>query len=216
MGKDFTKDGYFVLPETGSGPGVIVLHAWWGLNPFIKSFCERLAQQGFVVFAPDLYQGSVAQTIEDAKLLRAKLKQQQAHQDLLKILSDFSELEQIEGASVGLIGFSLGARFALELSVGEHSPVRSVVTFYGNSQIDYSASKAAYLCHFAENDPYVALSGVKKLEKKMKAAQRSYTSYIYPGTTHWFFEEDRTDSFDAYAAQIAWERTLEFLKEKLK
>jgi carboxymethylenebutenolidase len=213
--KEFMQNGYFILPEAGSGPGVMVLHAWWGLNPFMKSLCDRLAQQGYVVFAPDLYQGKVAQTIDEAKKLRSALKQQQVHQDLLNGLSEFSGLEMVKDKGVGLIGFSLGARFALELSVEEDSPVRAVVTFYGNSQNDYAASKAAYLCHFAESDPYVAQSGIKKLEKNMKAAQRPLTHYVYPDTTHWFFEEDRPDAFHADAAQLAWGRTLEFLHQHL-
>lgn len=77
------KNGYLALPKSGHGPGIMILHAWWGLNPFLKDFCERLAMEGFVVFAPDLYQGKVATTIEEARLLRSKLKQQKAHLDLL-------------------------------------------------------------------------------------------------------------------------------------
>jgi carboxymethylenebutenolidase len=61
--------GFLALPPTGKGPGVLVLHAWWGLNDTIKTFCTRLAEAGFVAFAPDLYHGQVADTMADAETL---------------------------------------------------------------------------------------------------------------------------------------------------
>jgi carboxymethylenebutenolidase len=66
-------EGYLTLPPTGEGPGVLVLHAWWGLNDTIKAFCNRLAANGFVTFAPDLYHGQVADTIPDAERLGSAL-----------------------------------------------------------------------------------------------------------------------------------------------
>ncbi len=72
-------DGYLALQEANAGPGVLVLHAWWGLNGFFKNLCQRLAREGFVAFAPDLYHGQTATTVEDAKRLRSRLNQKQAH-----------------------------------------------------------------------------------------------------------------------------------------
>lgn len=208
--------GYLALPKSGRGAGILALHAWWGLNPFFKDFCDCLAKEGFVTFAPDLYQGKIATTIDDAKLLRSKLKQQKAYLDLLRVVDYLHSLETVTSKTIGVIGFSLGARFALELSTEGTKRIDPVVTFYGTSHVDYSSSQANYLGHFAEQDEWVAISGVKKLEKTLRAANRPVTFHIYEGTAHWFFEKDRKNAYNAQAAQLAWKRTVDFLKLHLK
>ena len=116
------------------------------------------------------------------------------------------------GTGLALIGFSLGAYFAMELATAHPEHIQSVVTFYGSKPGDYSASKASFLAHFAEKDPYESESGIKALEKALRAANRPFTFYHYPGTGHWFFEPDRVDVYNREAAELAWRRTLEFLK----
>jgi carboxymethylenebutenolidase len=208
--------GYLSLPKSGKGAGILVLHAWWGLNPFFKDFCDCLANEGYVTFAPDLYQGKVATTIEEAKRLRSKMKQQKAYLDLLGVIDYLHSLEAVTSKTIGIIGFSLGARFALELSTERTKRIDPVVTFYGTSNVDYSSSQANYLGHFAEKDEWVAISGVKKLEKILRAANRPVTFHVYEGTTHWFFEKDRKEAYNAQSAQLAWKRTVDFLELHLK
>ena len=208
--------GHLELPSTGEAPGVLVLHAWWGLNPFFRDLCKRLAEQGFIAFAPDLYHGKVASSIDEATQLRSKLKQKIAFDEILAAAEYLSGLDGVMKKTIGVIGFSLGARFALELSVAKPEFVRAVVTFYGNCGLDYSPARAAYLGHFAETDEWVSASGVKKLEKSLRTAGRPVTFHTYPGTGHWFFESDRSDAYNALASQLAWERTVEFLKTQLE
>ena len=210
------QQGCLELPATGKGPGVLVLHAWWGLNPFFRDLCKRLAAEGFAAFAPDLYHGKTAQTIDEATQLRSKLKQKIAFDEILAAAEYLSGLEVVTNKSIGVIGFSLGARFALELSVAKPEIIRAVVTFYGNCGLIYSPARAAYLGHFAETDEWVSASGVKKLEKSLRKAGRPVTFHTYPGTGHWFFENDRSNAYNALAAQLAWERTVEFLKTQLE
>jgi carboxymethylenebutenolidase len=210
---DLPTDSYLELPVSGKGTGVLVLHAWWGLNPFFRDLCQRLAQNGFVAFAPDLYHGKTASTIDEAKRLRSKLNQQKALSEIIRATETLSAHEALTGKSIAVIGFSIGARFALELSVAKPEFIRAVVAFYGASGLDYAPSQAAYLGHFAESDPWLAASGVKKLEKSLRAAGRPATLHIYPGTSHWFFENDRPEAFAPEAAQLAWERTLKFLQK---
>lgn len=202
----------FEFPTSGKGPGVLVLHAWWGLNPFFRDLCKRLADEGFVAFAPDLYHGQTAQTVDEATALRSKLKQKAAFEEIITAAETLSSMEAVTDKTISVIGFSLGARFALELSVAKPELIHKVVAFYGNSGLDYSTAKAAYLGHFAEIDPYVSASGVRKLEKSLRAAGRPFALHTYPDTGHWFFESDRSDAYNAPAAQLAWERTLEFLR----
>lgn len=207
-------DGYWAKSKSGHGPTLLVLPAWWGLNSYFKVLCDRLAGEGFTAFAPDLYQGKIASTVEEAKTLRSRLNQKQACANLLRTVD---ELYQPGGISkpIGVLGFSMGARFALELSAEKTKEISAVVSFYGASNVDYASSNAAYLGHFAEKDEWLAASGVKKLERTLKTAGRPVSFYTYPGTGHWFFEADRPDAYAESSAQLAWERTLDFLHHHL-
>ena len=206
---------YVALPESGKGPGVIILHAWWGLNNFIKELCQRLAQEGFVAAAPDLYHGEIATIIPEAEKLRSKMKREQVSADILAAVEQIRQSPALVSQNLGVIGFSLGAYWALWLSLEKPDWIKAVTVFYGNRNADYSPAQAAYLGHFAEVDDYVAASGVKKLEKGLKAAHRPVTFYAYPGTGHWFFESDRPDAYNAKAAQLAWSRTVDFMQAQL-
>jgi carboxymethylenebutenolidase len=203
------------LPPGGGGPGILVLHAWWGLNDFMRQFCQQLASEGFVVLAPDLYHGKTAATIDEADELSSTLKQKQVCAEITSAAQRLSALEQVTRREIGLVGFSLGAFWALWLSVEQPSLVRATAVFYGARDLDYSPSQSAYLGHFAETDPYEAASSVKKLEKDLKRANRPAAIYTYPATGHWFFESDRPDAYDPQAAALAWQRTLAFFKEQL-
>lgn len=192
-----------------------MLHAWWGLNDFFHDLCERLAGSGFVAFAPDLYHGRIAATIEEAERLRDELKPRQARADTLAALDYLRGLEAAAGPTLGVIGFSLGVYFALGLSRERPEDVRALVAFYGTRSGSYASARAAYLGHFAENDEWEPASGVQRLEKRLRADGRPATFYTYPGTSHWFFEKDRADAYDAQAAELAWQRTVAFLRETL-
>jgi carboxymethylenebutenolidase len=207
-------DGYLAMPAAGKGSPVMVLHAWWGLNDTIKSFCNRLAEAGFVVFAPDLYHGKVTSQISEAETLGGALdaRVEQARAELADAIAFLKERAGTGDAGIAVIGFSLGAYYALNLSVTHPDSVHSVVLFYGTGPADFSTSKAAYLGHFAANDEFEPPSNVNELEEDMKRAGRTVTFYTYPDTGHWFFEPDRSDVYNQAAANLAWERTLAFLK----
>jgi carboxymethylenebutenolidase len=206
-------DGYLAIPSTGKGSAVLVLHAWWGLNDTIKAVCARLAEAGFVAFAPDLYHGKVADTIAGAETLANELdtNQTKAKADLADAVMFLSERAGQADRGLAVIGFSLGAYYALDLSVTDPEHIRSVVIFYGTGPGDYSLSKAAYLGHFAETDDFEPQSDVDKLEAALQRAGRPVNFYRYPGTGHWFFEPDRLQAFNQAAASLAWDRTLTFL-----
>jgi len=199
-------EGFLAVPPTREGPGVLVLHAWWGLNDTIRSLCKQLADTGFVAFAPDLYHGSVARTVAEAEALSRAVDVERAKRDVADAVACLG------GRGRAVVGLSFGAYFALELSVTDPERIRSVVVFYGTRPGDYSRSKAAYLGHFAETDEYEPRSEVDALEAALRKAARPVTFHRYPGTGHWFFEPDRTEAFNRAAAKLAWERTLAFLK----
>jgi carboxymethylenebutenolidase len=205
-------EDYLAIPKTEISGRILVLHAWWGLNNTIRYYCDRLAKEGFVVYAPDLYHGKLTDQIETAEIYSNELSLEQARIDMdngLKLLENQTPHSE-DGITV--IGFSLGAFLALDLSNNRPNPINKVVVYYGTGPDDYSNSKAAYLGHFAELDVFEPQTNVDELESALKKSNRPYTFYQYPDTSHWFCEPDRVDAYKEEAATLAWARTLEFLR----
>jgi len=208
-----TANAYLASPKDG-GPSILVLHAWWGLKPFFKQVCDQLAEHGYIALAPDLYQGKVATTIDEAKTYHAEFEQDgselmgatvKAAQSYLSILC--------AGKPNGVMGFSMGAAWSMIVAANEPN-VSTIVLFYGAYAPDLSQMKAKVLGHFAEVDEWEPLDGVKAVEKDIQAAGLDVTFHIYPKVGHWFVESDRPE-YDPAAASLAWERTFEFLKKNL-
>ena len=213
------QNAYLAVPRSGKGPGVLVLHAWWGLNDFFRDLCDRLAGEGFVALAPDLYSGKLARTIDEAERIVAQFQEAQVVPPI--VLSAVEALRQratLTPQGLGTVGFSMGGFWALWLSQQKPDLIRAVTLFYATDggSGDYLKSKAAYLGHFAETDPYETAAGIKALEENLRGANRPTTFYTYPGTGHWFFEKDRPEAYQAHAAQLAWDRTLAFLHAQLE
>ena len=210
-----TMTAYLATPERGVGPGVLVLHAWWGLTDFFKNFCDRLAGEGFVVLAPDLYHGATAATIDQAEHLSSKLGRAQATKEVTAAADHLRSHPNVKGDRFAMVGFSLGAYWGSWLVENRPSDIAAAVLFYGKRPGDYSGTQASFLGHFAERDEFESLPSVRKVEKQMRAAGKQVTFHIYPGTGHWFFEADRPEEYHPAAAQLAWERTVAFLHAHL-
>lgn len=203
-------EAYLAAPKTG-GPGLLVLHAWWGLNSFFKELCDRLAEQGFTVLAPDLFQGQIAETIEAAEELM-KNSDDQAVSDAVMAAKD--HLLTLTKGKIGVMGFSFGAAWSLIAAAHDPDNVTATVLFYGVYEVDFGKVKSKILGHFGDRDEWEPLEGAKEMETAMKAAGLDVTLHIYPGVSHWFVETDRPE-YDPAAANLAWERTFAFLKENL-
>ena len=210
-------DGFLAVPKTGTAPGVLVLHAWWGLNDTFKAVCRRLAHAGYTAFAPDLYHGKVAHTIAEAEVLGNALDANH-RQAAAEVAQAARFLAERTGAGLAVIGFSLGGFYALQLAAAEPAAIRAVVLFYGTEGTmgsDFSPSRASYLGHFAENDPYETPANIALLEASLRRAGRPLKFHTYAGTSHWFFEPDRAEAYHPAAAKLAWRRTLAFLRATL-
>jgi carboxymethylenebutenolidase len=209
---------YLATPERGSGPGVLVLHAWWGLTEVFTGVCDRLAAAGFVALAPDLYaSGATTDSIAEAEQLVAAHDRapEKAKAIVHAAVDDLLASPAATGGKIGIVGYSMGAYWALHLSQARPDKISAVVVFYGTDDGEYDTARAAYLGHFAENDDFEPMAGVRALETTMRAAGREVTFHIYPGTGHWFVEPNRPDVYNAEAAALAWERTLAFLQAQL-
>src|SRR5256885_159677 len=210
-----TASGYLAVPVKGHGPSVLVLHAWWGLNDVFTDVCDRLATAGFFAFAPHPYRGATASTRDEAKNLMSKVDQEAAGRDILNGVRGLQIHPGVRGKRVGVVGFSMGAFWGLWLAQELPADVAAVVLFYGTGDGNYSQIKAAFLGHFAETDEFESSAAVRDLEKDLRTRVKDLTFYTYPGTTHWFFEKDRPDAYDASAAELAWQRTIGFLTTQL-
>ena len=202
--------GYLAIPAQSNAPAVIVLHAWWGLNPFFKSLCDRLASEGFVAFAPDLNSGRIAKTIDEAKQIMSESNSDRKQEVATAAIDFLRSRPQVRQEAVSLIGFSMGAAWALALASELPEDFRKVVLFYGVNDPDFSKIKAEIIGHFSDVDEWEPLDGIQAMESGMRAAGLHPTFHIYPGKSHWFFENDRPE-YDPEAAELAWRRTLEFL-----
>ena len=204
-------NAYLAAPDN-AGPGVLLLHAWWGLKPFFKETCDRLAEQGFTVLAPDLRDGQIAKTIEEAKALMEKSDGQLVGDT---VMAAKDHLRGLTNGKIGVVGFSMGGAWALITAAYKPEQIAAVVLFYGNEGIEYGKVTAKVMGHYSDNDEWEPNEYVENTFAEFKKAGVDATLHIYPGVAHWFVESDRPE-YDSASAQLAWERTFEFLKQNVK
>jgi carboxymethylenebutenolidase len=212
-----TSEGYLAVPETGIGPGVIVIQEWWGLVPHITSLADRFAEAGFVALAPDLYHGHHATEPDEAGKLMMGLAMDQAGKDMA------GAAEYLAGhgsEKVGAVGFCMGGSLAL-WSATLSDRIVATTGFYPpvpwermSPRWSNYASKAA-LIHCSEEDGTSAAPGIQTAKAGITEAGGTCKLYDYPGTSHAFFNDDRPEVYDADAAASAWARTLDFFRAKL-
>ncbi len=205
-------NGYLALPAQPNAPGVIVLHAWWGLNQIFKNLCDRLAAEGFVAFAPDLNEGRIAKTIDEAKEIMSSLDGKRKYEVAMAAVDFLRRRPDVQQSPFSLIGFSMGAAWSLVLASERPEDFHKAVLFYGAGEGDFTKVRAEILGHFSDTDEWEDINYVRSMESEMRQAGIKTTFHIYPQMPHWFFENDRPE-FNPQAAELAWTRTLEFLRK---
>lgn len=201
---------YFVSPPPGPGPGILLLHSWWGLTPFFRRLADRISDLGYTVLVPDLTDG---ETFDDADEARAHLGALDVDRLASLTLSSARLLREKTGdpgAPVGIVGFSMGASLGLWASVRLAEEIAGVVAFYGVQSIDFAGATARYQVHLAEDDELVSDDDAAFMEATMGMESLAVDVFRYPGTSHFFFEGDQ-ETFDAEAAGLAWDRMVGFL-----
>ena len=212
--------GYLAVPESGSGPGVIVIQEGWGLVDHIQDVCDRFAAAGFTTLAPDLYHGQkvkVGEPDEAGKAMMA-MKMDQAARDMSGAVDEV--LRRSSADKVGVIGFCMGGGLALVLATQRPDAVAAVVPCYGiipwaDAQPDYSAMTAAVLGHYAEMDSFFPPEAAQALADELRGMGKSVEIVVYPDTDHAFFNDDRAEVYREAAANELWDRTLAFFSTHL-
>ena len=216
-----TCEGYLALPGQGAaGPGVIVIQEWWGLVGHITDVADRLAGEGFVALAPDLYHGMQASEPDEAGKLMMGLAMDRAALDMAGAAAYLRSRAETAGAGVGVIGFCMGGSLAL-WSATLSDDVVATVGYYPavpwermSPTWERYGGKAA-LIHNDEEDGGAGAPGVQAAKAAIERAGGSVEIHEYPGTAHAFFNDERPEVYDAAAADASWARTLDFLRARL-
>lgn len=214
-----TAHGYLATPESGSGPGVIVIQEWWGLVSHIADMTDRLAAEGFVALAPDLYGGATTHDAETASQLMQQLPVEQATRDLSGAVDFLLDHEAVNGSQVGAVGFCMGGGFVLLLAAQQGDRIAAAVPFYGvipGDTPDFSQLSAAMMGHFGELDEMASPAAAGRLAATIEAQSGQAPEFHYYPAGHAFAnDENPLGTYDAEQAALAWGRTVDFLHAKL-
>ena len=213
-----TTAGYLATPAAGGGPGVVVLQEWWGVEGHIRSVCDRLAEAGFLALAPDLYGGETTTQPSEAEQKMMALSMDKVEPQMCGAAEHLSSLEGFQGSGVAALGFCLGGGLAVWAAV-TCPKITAAVTYYyvmPHGKPDFGDVKGPVLGHFGTADEFIKHDEAKALESELDAAGVDVTFHYYEDAGHAFFNEtDRLGTHDPQAAQLSWERTVDFLRSAL-
>jgi len=218
-----TASGYLAKPASGSGPGVLVIQEWWGLDSGIKEMANRLAQAGFVALAPDLYHGELAahDEMDKASHLMQSLPPDRAGRDMSGAVDYLASHPAVTSKGIGVVGFCMGGMLAFIIAANRGDKVTAVVPFYGFPQgptePDWSKLTAAVSGHMAENDNFFSPAAAHALEAKLRGMGKEVTLTVHPGTGHAFMgPHNALGTFNADVAAKVWPQAISFLKDHVK
>ena len=213
-------EGYLALPESGRGPGVIVIQEWWGLVDHITDLTDRFAAEGFVALAPDFFHGASTDEPDEAMRLLMGLAMDRAATDIQGAAQYLAGRDDVTGQGVGAVGFCMGGSLALWSGALADS-VTVAVGFYPAVPWEKMsptwsgyAGKAAMI-HASEQDGTSAAEGVQTAVTGIRDAGGEVEVFDYPGSQHAFFNDQRPEVYSAEHAEAAWGRTLGLLRSRL-
>jgi carboxymethylenebutenolidase len=209
--------GYLSVPESGEGPGVVVLQEWWGLVDHIKDVADRFADAGFVALAPDMYHGQKADHPDDAGRLMMALSIERAEKDLRGAIDYLLSLPETTSERVGSVGFCMGGQLSLYAACG-NPKVGACVDYYGihpSVKPNLAGLKAPVLGFFGATDPYVSAEAARQLQADLESRGKKVEFHIYPGAGHAFYNDSRPEAYNAELAEDSWLRMLAFYREHL-
>ena len=217
---DETVEGILYTPANASGklPALVVIHEWWGLNDWVKEQASKLADQGYVTLAIDLYRGKVAKTPDEAHEIMRGVPDDRAARDLTAAADFLRSQPNVDPARVGDIGWCMGGGYALNLALADPK-LKVAVINYGHLMVDpanLSKINAKVLGLFGGLDRGITPADVHSFEDAMKKAGKSIEIKIYDDAGHAFENPNNKDGYKPQDAADAWQRTTAFLDKNLK
>lgn len=204
-----TSQGYLA----GNGPAVVVIQEWWGLVPQIERFADRLAAEGFLAIAPDLYHGKTTESPDEAQRLKMELDAERAEREIASAGEFLLQRPECTSKKYGVIGFCMGGGLA-QYTGARESKVAATVSFYGGfkqAPIDWAHLSGPILLIYGENDRGVPPDQGKVLEQKLKQLGKQVELRIYPGADHAFLNETGKN-YKKDAAEDAWRRSVDLFR----
>ena len=216
---DETVHGLLFTPEgKGPFPGIVAVHEWWGLNDWVKEQSTKLADQGYVVLAVDLYRGKVATTPDMAHELMRGLPEDRSLRDLHAAIEFLKTQPNVKKDRLASIGWCMGGGYSLDVALQEPT-LKATVINYGHLATDPESLKkinAAILGNFGAQDQGITPDDVKKFEQALKQDGKKVDIKIYPDAGHAFENPNNKGGYRPADAADAWERTVSFLAANLK
>lgn len=211
-----TANGYLSLPESKKGKPVILLQEWWGLVDHIKDVADRLAKEGFVVLAPDLYHGEATNNPTDAQKLAMAMEIAQVEKDVRGCVDYLLSSGYSSAESVGIVGFCMGGALSL-YSACLNPQINACVVFYGirkDVENKFDQLKAKVIGFFGELDKGIPVERVREVESELKKKDSTATFTVFPGAQHAFFNDTRP-AYNPEAAEEAWSKMLPFFNTNI-
>lgn len=221
-------EAFEAKPREGEGyPGIVVLMEAFGLNDHIKKVTERIAQEGYVAIAPDLYHRESERIVPYNDLQKAigimnRLQDAKVMDDVGAAIDYLKAQNNVRAGAIGVTGFCMGGRFTY-LSAAHHSKdVKAAVAFYGGgipmgkpSPLSRTGEiSCPILLFFGGKDPLIPHEHVAEINTALTANNVNFQTKIYPEATHGFFCDDRA-SYHEVAAKDAWEKLKSFFAQHL-
>lgn len=215
--------GYLVTPPSGSGPGILVIQEWWGLDSGIKEMTDRLGAAGFVALAPDLYHGELAghTEMDKAGKLMQSMPPDRAGRDMSAAIDYLAKHAAVTSQSIGVVGFCMGGMLSFIIAANRPDKVKAIVPFYGfpqgDHEPDWSKLEATVRGHMAEHDNFFSPAAAHALEAKLRTLGKDVTLTVYPGSGHAFMAPHNAlgTKDEALAAKL-WPEVIAFLKEAVQ
>jgi carboxymethylenebutenolidase len=211
--------GYLALPASGSGPGVIVIQEWWGLTDHIADVADRLAAEGFVALAPDLFGGRTTHDADEAGQLMSELPVDRAARDLAGAVDFLRGHEAVTSSTVGAVGFCMGGGFVLLLAAQQGERVSAAVPYYGVGPAvpqTYEGLRAAVQGHYGERDDFYPASDARAQAEQIRRESGAEVEFHFYDAAHAFHNDtNKLGTYSPEDARTAWSRTVEFLRAKV-